>query len=78
MHCTTLAPCRCRCAYHLPCASGAPNVALEGETFELWCPHHADTDNSDEDYNFQQAARPRRQTGELAEAQGTGAFCWQL
>jgi hypothetical protein len=52
-------------------------VALEGETFELWCPHHADTDNSDEDYNFQQAARPRRQTGELAEAQGAGN-CWQF
>lgn len=62
-----MAPCRCRTAFHLACAMGAPNVLLEQDSFELWCPLHADTDNSDEDYAFT-ASRPRRQTGRFPRA----------
>ena len=54
---------RCRTAFHLPCAVSAPNVMLEHEAFEVWCPHHADSDNSDEDYSLA-APRSRRTTGE--------------
>lgn len=57
---------RCRCAYHLPCALAAPNVLLENESYELWCPHHSDADNSDEDCAFT-VPRPRRQTGKVVE-----------
>lgn len=65
------APCRCRSAYHLPCALAAPSVLLDSDTFELWCPAHADTEgNSDEDYTAAPVPpRPRRQTGK-ADSQG--------
>ncbi|KAL4425853.1 hypothetical protein ABPG75_009869 [Micractinium tetrahymenae] len=57
----------CRCAYHLPCAMGAPGVVLDSESFETWCPAHSDNDGgaaSDEEYHAAPTpARPRRQTG---------------
>ncbi|PRW59423.1 BREAST CANCER SUSCEPTIBILITY 1-like protein isoform B [Chlorella sorokiniana] len=52
----------CRTAFHLPCAVSAPNVMLEHEAYEVWCAHHADSDNSDEDYSLA-APRSRRTTG---------------
>lgn len=55
---------RCRAAYHLPCAQGAPGVVLERDTFESWCPAHADPDGAASDEDFSLAApRPRRVTG---------------
>lgn len=63
---------RCRTAYHLPCAVSAPNVMLEHEAYEVWCPHHADSDNSDEDYSLA-APRSRRTTGEQLRHRGLGS-----
>lgn len=39
--------CRCKCTYHLPCAINTPNVFLDVDAFELWCPVHADQDEDD-------------------------------
>lgn len=39
----------CKCSYHLPCAIQTPNVFLDVEAFELWCPMHADNDDDDGD-----------------------------
>lgn len=52
---------RCTHNYHLPCAQRTPHVLLEADTFELWCPDHADLDTDDRDY-VQPTSRPRRQT----------------
>lgn len=45
---------------------------LEHEAYEVWCPHHADSDNSDEDYSLA-APRSRRTTGECFGQAGQGA-----
>ena len=42
---------------------------LEHEAYEVWCPHHADSDNSDEDYSLA-APRSRRTTGECFRPAG--------
>ena len=37
-------------------------MVLEPETFELWCPDHADLDADDKDFSPTFVSRPRRQT----------------